>query len=417
MSPLQILPLVHRILAAATVMVGLAGAGVPAPSEELPPQPSDATATPGDPAAVFARGQALLESGDAARAAAVFEAMLAEGVEHPAVHSNLGAAYSQLGRLDEAVEQQRKAVALSHGNPAVRLNLAIALTKAGRIAQAAEEAARVVAEKPEHRSAVLLLADCYLRMGESARVIELLDPLAGSALQDEAVAYLLGMALMREGDLDRAQRVIDGILRRETPQAHLLMATMSVAAGDCGRALAELDRASVLGPPLPTEGFLRGQCLMEANDWTGAVQAFRDEIELDPNHFEAQLLLGSLLHEESRSEEALRHFERAGQLRPGHVSVQFGEGCALAALGRDAEALPLLEEVVARQPGNLRAHVQLAGVYFRLGRPQDAARERTFVKRLIADGQAHAAAAIRDSFTETIHGDAALEDHPAPPSP
>ena len=282
MSPLQILPLVHRILAAATVMVGLAGAGVPAPSEELPPQPSDATATPGDPAAVFARGQALLESGDAARAAAVFEAMLAEGVEHPAVRPNLGAAYSQLGRLDEAVEQQRKAVALSHGNPAVRLNLAIALTKAGRIAQAAEEAARVVAEKPEHRSAVLLLADCYLRIGERARVIELLDPLAGSALQDEAVAYLLGMALGAEGDLDRAQRVIDGILRRETPQAHLLMATMSVAAGDCGRALAELDRASVLGPPLPTEGFLRGQCLMEANDWTGAVQAFRDEIELDP---------------------------------------------------------------------------------------------------------------------------------------
>ena len=249
---------------------------------------------------------------------------------------------------------------------------------------------------------MLLLADCDLRMGESARVVALLDPLAGRAVDDEAVAYLLGMALMKEGQLDRAQRVIDGILRRDTPQAHLLLATMSVAAGDCARALEELDRAAALGPPLPTQGFLRGQCLMEENDWEGAVQAFRDEVAVDPNHFEAQLLLGTLLREENRPEEALVHLERAGRLRPDHVSVHYGLGSVLADQGRDAEALEHLERVVEMSPDDMKARVQLAAVYFRLGRGDDAAREREAVKRIMAEQQARAAEGVRGVVSETI---------------
>jgi tetratricopeptide (TPR) repeat protein len=357
---------------------------------------------PEDPAAVFARARELLEGGDAEGAAAAFEAMLSRGIDHPAVRSNLGAAYSRLGRYDEAVEQHRRALELSRGNPAVRQNLAIALSKAGRIPEAAEEARRVVEAQPDNRGALLLLADCYLRMGESAQVVALLDPLAGHAVDDEAVAYLLGMALMKEGDLVRAERVIDGILRRDTPQSHLLLATMSVAAGDCARAMEELDRAAELGPPLPTQGFLRGQCLMEENDWAGAVKAFRDEVAVDPNHFEAQLLLGTLLREENRPDEALAHLERAGRMRPDHVSVHYGLGSVLADLGRDAEALEHLERVVELSPDDMKARVQLAAVYFRLGRIDDAAREREEVKRIVAEQQARSADGVRGVVSETI---------------
>jgi tetratricopeptide (TPR) repeat protein len=360
------------------------------------------TAGDEDPAALFARGQELLVAGEAAGAAEAFESMLARGIDHPAVRSNLGAAYSRLGRFDEAVEQQRRALDLSGGNPAVRLNLAIALSKAGLIPEAAEEARRVTEAVPDNRQAVLLLADCHLRMGESGKVVALLDPLAGRAVEDEAVAYLLGMALMKEGELDRAQRVIDRILSQETPQSRLLLATMSVAAGDCARALEELERARALGPALPSQGFLRGQCLMEDNDWAGAVEAFRDEVAVDPNHFEAQLLLGTLLREEGHAEEALVHLERAGRLRPDHVSVHFGLGCVLADQGRDGEAVGHLERVVEESPDHMKARVQLAGVYFRLGRTDDAAREREAVKRIMTEQQARSADGVRGVVSDTI---------------
>jgi Flp pilus assembly protein TadD len=207
---------------------------------------------------------------------------------------------------------------------------------------------------------------------------------------------------MKEGNLERAERVIDRILRQETPQAHLLLATMSVAAGDCGRALEELDTARTLGPPVPTAGFLRGQCLMEDNDWAGAVAAFRDEVAVDPNHFEAQLLLGTLLREENHAEEALVHLERALRLRPDNVSVHYALGCALADLGRDAEALEHLQRVVEESPDHMQARVQLAGVYFRLGRTEDAAGQREEVKRIMAEQQARAADGVRGVVSDTI---------------
>ena len=122
-------------------------------AQESAVEPAAAAQTSEDPAALFARGRELLESGDAAGAAEAFETMLGRGIDHPAVRSNLGASYSRLGRYDEAVEQQQRALELSGGNPAVRLNLAIALSKAGRIPEAAEEARQVTAAEPGNRRA------------------------------------------------------------------------------------------------------------------------------------------------------------------------------------------------------------------------------------------------------------------------
>ena len=40
---------------------------------------------------------------------------------------------------------------------------------------------------------------------------------------------------------------------------------------------------------------------MEENDWAGAVEAFRDEVAVDPNHFESNLWMGLLRLEENRN--------------------------------------------------------------------------------------------------------------------
>ena len=55
------------------------------------------------------------------------------------VQSNLGAAYASVGRLQEAVEAYRRALALVPNDPDIHENLARALSELGRAAEAESE--------------------------------------------------------------------------------------------------------------------------------------------------------------------------------------------------------------------------------------------------------------------------------------
>jgi tetratricopeptide (TPR) repeat protein len=331
----------------------------------------------------------LHQGGDAAGAAALYEQVLSLGGESPVLRSNLGAAYAQLGRYDDAIGQYQRALALDPSNPAIRRNLALAYSKAGRVADAAGEAERLLAAQPDNLPAALLLADCRLRLGESARVVEVLAPLAGRTSQDRAVSYLLGRALLAEGRVEEAQAAIDRVLREDSAEAHVLLAAMYMRDEDCERALPEIRAALERNPGVPLASSLLGRCLMDdkRSDFAGAIDAFRRELAGDPNHFESNLFLGSLLREGAQAEEALAFAERAARLRPADVAARYSLGAAYVALGRTEEALPLLEQVVSVAPDHLPTQMQLAVAYHRLGRTEDSARARAAVGRLQAEGE------------------------------
>jgi tetratricopeptide (TPR) repeat protein len=83
-----------------------------------------ALAAGGDPLARFAEGNLLLSQGDAERAARVYEALLDEGLESPALHVNLGRARFLAGRRGEAVASFERALRLDPRDADARANLA-----------------------------------------------------------------------------------------------------------------------------------------------------------------------------------------------------------------------------------------------------------------------------------------------------
>jgi tetratricopeptide (TPR) repeat protein len=382
------------------VVLVLSFAAFPALAQDTPP----AAPAAGDAAAMLGEAVRLHQAGDMAGAAAGYERALAAGVDDPAVRSNLGAAYASLGRYDDAVEQYRRALARDAANVAIRRNLALAYYKTGRMEDAAREAEAVALAQPDSEAARLLLADCLFRLGRNARVIDLLQPLAGRASPDRAVSYLLGMALLGEGRMAEAQAAIDRVLRDEAPEAHVFLATMYLRDGDCAKAEPEIRRALAANPKLPTVNFLDGQCRMDQNrsDWPGAIEAFRAELAVDPNHFEANLYLGDLLREGARHDEALPYLERARRLRPESLGARFSLGAVLVALGRTDEALPLLEAVARAAPDHLQTHMQLAVVYTRLGRADDAAAEKAAVKRLATEGESRFFKGVSDALARLL---------------
>ena len=66
-------------------------------------------------------------------------------------------------------------------------------------------------------------------------------------------------------------------------------------------------------------------------------------------------------------------------------------GRAMVEAGDTTGALPHLEKVLQLEPGNLEAHLTLAKAYSRLGRKDDARRERLLCLQLSTGGAAPSA--------------------------
>jgi tetratricopeptide (TPR) repeat protein len=102
------------------------------------------------------------------------------------------------------------------------------------------------------------------------------------------------MAHLSAGRTEEALAVLDRVLKEDSPEAHVVLAALYVRDAECVKARPEIRRALEMNPRLPLVNYLNGKCLMEddVSDWKGAAEAFRQELAVDPSHFEANLLLG-----------------------------------------------------------------------------------------------------------------------------
>ncbi|HEX6045084.1 MAG TPA: tetratricopeptide repeat protein [Pyrinomonadaceae bacterium] len=340
----------------------------------------------------FERATQLHQSGDLQGAVRAYLAILEK---HPArvdVRSNLGAAYSALGRYEDAIEQYKRALALDVANYPIRFNLALAYYKAAYFAEAATELEGLLAaapSNPQTLNARLVLADAQVRLGDYKKVIQSLSPLAESDPSNRTVAYLLGSALIGDGQLEQGQAIIDRLFRHEdSAEAHILMASILLLADDAQGALKESQRALELNPKLPAVQAWHGRVLMRLGDTDKAKIAFKNELAANPNDFDSNLYLGMLLRHDRQIDEAVSHLRHAVELRPREQYARYHLAAAYAAAGKPNDALPLLEGVVKEHGDFVEARVLLASVYYRLNRKADGDREKALIQKSTAEQQA-----------------------------
>lgn len=341
----------------------------------------------------FARATQLHQSGDIEGAIRGYQSILAKHPQRIDVRSNLGAAYSRLGRYEEAIVQYKEALKLDSRNETIRFNLALAYYKGALFIEAADELTTFLGaaapDLPQRANAVLLLADCQLRIGNYKKVIESLSPLAESDPNNRTVAFLLGSALIGDGQLSRGQLLIDKVFHDDdSAQAHLLLGSILLLADDGHGAIREFERAIQLDPKLPTLHAWYGRALMRMGDTTKAKTAFRAELDQNANDFDANLFLGVLLRQDKQFEEAFQYLSRAVHLRPRDQYARYHVAAVYASVGKPQDALPLLEGVAKEFPDFFEARVLLASVYYRLNRKEDGDREKATVQKLSAEQQA-----------------------------
>jgi predicted Zn-dependent protease len=108
-----------------------------------------------------------------------------------------------------------------------------------------------------------------------------------------------------------------------------------------------------------------------------------------PNNAIYWTTLGDILRQTGAANrpEALRACRRALAMEPGNPHAQFVVATILLEAGDFAGARALLERLERVSPKELEAHVALARVYGRLGKP-DLARKETEIVRKLQEEQA-----------------------------
>jgi len=105
----------------------------------------------------------------------------------------------------------------------------------------------------------------------------------------------------------------------------------------------------------------------QAGDLDGAEALYREILDADPGHADANHLLGVIHHQTGSSEKAVVRITRALEANPKFTEAHFNLSEAFRALGRRDEAVESFLKTIAIDPQFVRAHNNLASTYLELG--------------------------------------------------
>jgi tetratricopeptide (TPR) repeat protein len=115
-------------------------------------------------------------------------------------------------------------------------------------------------------------------------------------------------------------------------------------------------------------------CELEMSSTESARDAYERVLSLDPEHADAHVNLGRILHEQGDAAAAEEHYRAAVDANPEHETATFNLGVALEDLGRVEDAIAAYTSAIALDPDNADAHYNLAGIYEQRGDKQAALR-------------------------------------------
>ena len=255
-------------------------------TEKVAPEPDVTAIQSGDSTTLSAisesemlknQGNAHLSNGKLEDAAECYRRAIARNPRYAEAYSNLGYVFEAQGNLEEAVAHYRKAIEFNPNLLPAHQNLGFALLNLGQRDAAEESLRRVIALTPEHTT----------------------------ALQS------LGVIAAQRGDF----------LQAETLLRH----------------------AIELQPDYVDAHNNLGNLLMEAKRLPEAEAFYRRALELQPDNASAHYNLGNLLMKANRLPEAEASYRHALELKPDYAGALYNLGLLLLSLGRYAEAWPYYE--------------------------------------------------------------------------
>ncbi len=280
---------------------------------------------------------------------------------------------------------------------------------AGAYPEARDALSRYINLMPDAGPAIAMRGLCEFESGDYAEALkDIQHGLARGAANQPRNAKILryheALLLTRLGRFDDALRAYSAFARDPDPNPELLVAiglaglrtpllprelktdrqevfaaagkaALDFMRGDQDGARAEFQALFRRTPPPANAHYLYG-FLLYADDADQALAEFQSELQVSPSSSAAEVMLAWIFLLQDHPADALSHAEKAIAEEPGSVGAQLVLGRALALTGDVNRGIQYLEKALQADPDNLEVHIALARAYSKVGRKDDARRER-----------------------------------------
>lgn len=250
--------------------------------------------------------------------------VVAKSPNKPRVHNNLGAAYAELGRLDDAIHEYGIALHLDPSLSETHNDLGVAYAKQGRLDDAIRAYAVALRLSPNDPSIHYNFGNAYLRQG---RVDEAISEYRIALQRDPEFPDIhnnLGNAYFQQGEFEEAVSEYRVALKLdpENPDIHTNLGAVYAKQGRLEAAVEQYRVALRFNQNLPQTYYNLGVAYARQNRLDEAIEAYLAALRLDPTLFKAHHNLGHAYRLRGQTEEARTHFESALQVNPDFVPAR-----------------------------------------------------------------------------------------------
>lgn len=217
--------------------------------------------------------------------------------------------------------------------------------------------------------------------GRFAEAAALFDALVEKQPHNYTILYFAALATFNAGRAPQAEplarravKAAVGAHKQSAADALVLLAVVLAVRNIDAEALKTVEQAVELAPNSFDAQFILGRALYGAGDYDGAVRAFRTAVALKPTAADAQFFLATTLERSGDDAAALAAYRQLVERNPQRVEGHLGTGVLLVKKGGAAfeEGLKELKAAIAINPRLYEARVTLGRALVSAGRSVEA---------------------------------------------
>jgi tetratricopeptide (TPR) repeat protein len=320
----------------------------------------------------FQQASEAMRQGNLDQAGDGFAAVVRQAPTFAEAFLNLGLVREEQARHDEAIAAFQKALQLKPRLRGANLFLGIAQFRTNRLDASLATLRKETTVSPKDANAWMWLGIAALENGDGNEAVRALDEAAKLSPDNVDILYHRGRAHLFVSKDSYAR------MFKADPKSWRVRQILAEANADADRhmdAIAEYQAAIQLAPNEPRLHEELGSEFRVAGKMPEAEEAFRKELEIDPDNVVAKYKLGVLLTEKGDATQGKQLLEVALKVRPGLRNSDYNLGRAEMLLGNDAAAAEHFQRATKADsdPDILeQAWYQLGIVYRRLHRMDEA---------------------------------------------